>query len=421
MKYLYSFLLLCGVNLTYAQVTTYFEQDFSSSSNTADYKGGGPNKFTELVANGSSTIDLSSQKLTLNKAAGSQIRFSKTDDLFTQTPTILYIQFTISANITETSNATTLYNYLYVGNLNDNGSLPANASVFARLGFHFNTLGNSFQLHVQEGGSVNKGPYSGTKTVTWIMNVSNASTSYNDDEGRVGTLEANKMDIWVDNSLEFDEASELSTGVMPTDFKFIWNNSNGTVTFDNLKIKGSMGPMPVELVYFKVTPVGTKVRMNWATSQEKNAKSFVVERSKDAEFFEVIGTYEASGTTTQRNEYSAVDEDPLSGTSYYRLRQIDEDGTQYICRTVSVVRNRPTFEWQVMGNPAVSAKAIYVQAIQQMSYELFSKSGQPVPLKVDQLTSEQTLLSPMAMLESGMYVLRASVGNQTSSQRIIIP
>lgn len=421
MKYFYLAVLAGLVTNLQAQTTTYFEQNFNSSSTVADYKGGGLNKFTELLANSPSTIDLSSQNLTLTKAAGSQIRFSKTDDLFTTTPTVLYVQFTISANITEISTATSPYNYLYFGNLNDNGSLPANASVFARLGFHFNTVGDSFQLHLQEGGSVNKGPYSGTKTITWVMNVSSAPTTYTDDSGHSGSLEANKMDIWVDNSLEFDEASELSTGVVPSDFKFIWNNSNGTVTFDNLKIQGSIGPMPVELVYFRASPAGAKVQMNWATNQEKNARSFVVERSKDAELFEIIGTYAASGTTTQRKEYAATDQSPLGGTSYYRLRQVDEDGTQHICRTVSVVRKDADVTWQVMGNPAVSSRTITVEASQKMTYELFSKTGRAIPLQVQEMSSRQTILSSFEALESGVYVLKASAGGNSSSQRVIIP
>ncbi|OMP12913.1 hypothetical protein COLO4_02588 [Corchorus olitorius] len=204
------------------------------------------------------------------------------------------------------------------------------------------------------------------------------------------------MDIWVDNSLEFDEASELSTGVVPSDFKFIWNNSNGTVTFDNLKIQGSIGPMPVE---------------------KKIARSFVVERSKDAELFEIIGTYAASGTTTQRKEYAATDQSPLGGTSYYRLRQIDEDGTQHICRTVSVVRKDADVTWQVMGNPAVSSRAITVEASQKMTYELFSKTGRAIPLQMQEMSSRQTILSSFEALESGVYVLRASAGGNSSSQR----
>lgn len=184
---------------------------------------------------------------------------------------------------------------------------------------------------------------------------------------------------------------------------------------------GSIGPMPVELVYFRASPFGTKVRMNWATSQEKNARSFVVERSKDAELFEAIGTYAASGTTTQRKEYAATDEAPLSGISYYRLRQVDEDGTQYICRTISVVRDEADAQWKILGNPAVSSRNITVQASQKMTYELVSKTGRVISLQTQELSSRQTLLSPSEPLESGVYILRATAGGGSSSQRVIIP
>ncbi|WP_420155001.1 hypothetical protein [Siphonobacter sp.] len=422
MKLLYGLLMGLCVSSGYAQTTTYFEQNFSSSSNVADYKGGGTNKFTEILGNTPSTTGINNEALTLTKASGGQVRFAKTDDLFSANPTILYVQFTVSVDITEPSAAVNPYNYLYFGNLNDNGSLPTNASVFARLGFHFPTAGNSFNLHLQDGGSVTKGPYTGTKTITWVLNVSGNPTTYTDEDGRTGTLAANKMDIWVDNSLEFDEASELSTGVSPTDFKFLWNNSNGTLTVDNLKILGSQGPMPVELLYFKAVASASQVRLNWATASEKNARSFVVERSTDAEQYEVLETYKASGTTNERKEYRGVDENPLPGKSYYRLRQIDEDGTEYVCRTVSVERPESAeLDIQILGNPLLNAQQFTIRTTaRDVSYELYTHQGEPIPMRVTRADGNQDDLQLQQGLRKGLYLLRATQAKAVVTRRIVV-
>lgn len=60
---------------------------------------------------------------------------------------------------------------------------------------------------------------------------------------------------------------------------------------------------------------------------ETNNDHFTVERSADAMCFEPIGFLAGAGTTSSRNEYSFMDDEPLEGISYYRLKQTDYDGT----------------------------------------------------------------------------------------------
>ena len=85
--------------------------------------------------------------------------------------------------------------------------------------------------------------------------------------------------------------------------------------------------VPVELINFTALSEGNQVRLSWTTATEKNNKGFEIERKQAETEWVKIGFLEGHGTITQPKEYSFIDNDPVKGKSYYRLRQIDYDGT----------------------------------------------------------------------------------------------
>ncbi|MCZ2393781.1 MAG: cadherin-like domain-containing protein [Chitinophagales bacterium] len=94
--------------------------------------------------------------------------------------------------------------------------------------------------------------------------------------------------------------------------------------------------LPVELLYFTASTQGCTVVLNWATASELNNDYFEVQRAQDAINWETIAKVTGNGTTNNRNEYSQVDATTLSGTIYYRLKQVDYDGVSELHKVVSV-------------------------------------------------------------------------------------
>lgn len=87
-------------------------------------------------------------------------------------------------------------------------------------------------------------------------------------------------------------------------------------------------PLPVELLAFNATALEERnVLADWITASELNSDYFVVERTTDGVQFEAIGTVDAAGTSLNPIQYELIDENALSGTSYYRLKEVDLDGT----------------------------------------------------------------------------------------------
>ena len=89
---------------------------------------------------------------------------------------------------------------------------------------------------------------------------------------------------------------------------------------------GANNPLPVELLSFSATPQNDAVNLEWVTGSEINNQLFTVERSLDANTFVEVLSQQAAGNSSVTNFYRDIDENPLSGVSYYRLKQTDFNG-----------------------------------------------------------------------------------------------
>jgi len=118
-----------------------------------------------------------------------------------------------------------------------------------------------------------------------------------------------------------------------------------------LASRTSMNPLPIELITFNAEDAGTYVRTSWVTATETNNERFEVERSADAQTFELIGTVNGAGSSQSILQYEYMDERPLQGTAYYRLKQIDFDGAYTYSDLVAVTRVSSAAELLIWPNP----------------------------------------------------------------------
>jgi len=85
--------------------------------------------------------------------------------------------------------------------------------------------------------------------------------------------------------------------------------------------------LPVELVVFRGYRENADVLLEWVTESEENNDRFIVEHSADARDFEAIGELPGAGTTSETKYYELKHTRALRGNNYYRLKQIDIDGS----------------------------------------------------------------------------------------------
>ncbi len=103
----------------------------------------------------------------------------------------------------------------------------------------------------------------------------------------------------------------------------------GLTDFSIWTLGNAANPLPVVLVDFTAQAQGTGVNLAWRTASEAGSDRFDLERSLDGTTFAKLGTIAAHGTTSQAHAYAFRDTQlPAgAGTLYYRLRQVDRDGT----------------------------------------------------------------------------------------------
>ena len=85
-----------------------------------------------------------------------------------------------------------------------------------------------------------------------------------------------------------------------------------------------------------------KVFLNWSASNEQADCVYIIERSPDGVQFESVGVKEGIGTDVELF-YSWMDNKPLEGFSYYRVKKITRDGTQFFSATNTVINQGTVF------------------------------------------------------------------------------
>lgn len=93
-------------------------------------------------------------------------------------------------------------------------------------------------------------------------------------------------------------------------------------------------PLPVKLASFSTEVLKSRtVRLFWETASENKNSHFEILRSVDGgKTFQEIGRVGGAGDSNQKQTYSFVDNQPMSGFNYYRLRQVDLDGQSEMSR-----------------------------------------------------------------------------------------
>ncbi|OGX84617.1 lamin tail domain-containing protein [Hymenobacter glacialis] len=136
-------------------------------------------------------------------------------------------------------------------------------------------------------------------------------------------------------------------------------------------------PLPVELVRFTAERQASGVRLQWATASEKNSARFEVQRSLDGRTFASILSVAAQGSSTQLQAYIALDAQAPASRLYYRLRQVDVDGTTAFSEVVTVNgTNGPAGELTVYPNPASDRITAVVPAAEGRTYRVLNSLGQ---------------------------------------------
>ncbi|UOQ78006.1 hypothetical protein MUN84_05120 [Hymenobacter sp. 5516J-16] len=184
-------------------------------------------------------------------------------------------------------------------------------------------------------------------------------------------------------------------------------------------------PLPVQLVSFTARSQGNRVQLNWATATELNAATFTVERSADGTSFQPVATVRAAGNSTTARSYQSADVSPRPGTTYYRLRQTDLDGTVAYSQVVPVEVKAGNVAQQVMtvyGNQSAVTVELETSGVCQ-AIRIMDSMGrvlrtEQMPAGLTGAFSWQVTLGRPVL--GGVYIVQALTTQGAISRRVLL-
>ncbi|WP_375561218.1 FG-GAP-like repeat-containing protein [Bernardetia sp. OM2101] len=202
----------------------------------------------------------------------------------------------------------------------------------------------------------------------------------------------------------------------------------GECDYNNNDQEADIGPclLPVELISLYAENLSEKVVVHWATASELDNDYFLVERAGEDLQFKAIGKVAGKGTKNERTDYLFNDYEPLLGTSYYRLKQVDYNGEWTNTKVVSVTRTNNNLPPALYPNPNQTGKELYMRGLVDTSLikqlRIISITGQevtasiPIRMSVDGIVVIQLPKS----LSKGIYILNVATDFGVENFKFVI-
>ena len=227
--------------------------------------------------------------------------------------------------------------------------------------------------------------------------------------------------------------------------KYIMHWNTGTSRWDQLTSSGSSGvvaatltsfspftqgsgggALPIDLVSFEGKCENNETELEFVVASQENNDYFSIHRSENATDWNLVGEIEGVGNTSTQMTYKWIDNNPISGTNYYRLSQTDYDGTsESFAPIVVTCETAPIDGYSVYPNPADGLLNIDLELEHHqgddVSIEVIDINGKVIQLQQVQLTRGYNHLEvDLSEIPSGVYMINfAGTKDYIKESRIV--
>ncbi len=197
--------------------------------------------------------------------------------------------------------------------------------------------------------------------------------------------------------------------------RFVAINAYGNWFYmDNVQVLKS-ATLPVELLTFTARPETDGILLHWTTATERNTDRFIIERSVDAQNWSAIGTQPAGGNSLVAIGYAFLDQAPVQGMNYYRLRMQDLDGYFDYSWTA-------TAEWKDAGQlcfPNPNDGTFRVRTSTNTPIEVIDALGRIVPYTAI-IQNDGTMRIDLGRSMPGLFLVRIGTGDAARIERVVL-
>jgi len=232
------------------------------------------------------------------------------------------------------------------------------------------------------------------------------------------------MNVTVANPTGGDPVTIVTPTIstLGTNTALTYNFSNGFSGF-GAGVPG-LSILPIGLLNFEGQLKDNNTLLDWSTSFESGSKGFEIERSYDGNNFTDIGYVAAAGNSSLTRTYTFTDPSITQENNYYRLRQIDQDGSFTYSKVVQVKDpNLTTRAFTVLSNPftdhidivfgQLPTGTVNIRLLDRTGRELLSRPGQPSGGSRMRIDLSGTSLS------AGIYLLEVRFNNSVQVEKLL--
>jgi hypothetical protein len=178
----------------------------------------------------------------------------------------------------------------------------------------------------------------------------------------------------------------------------------------------SLSPLPIELISFNAFLREDVVDLHWVMASEHGSDIYSVERSADGADWDLIDVVPATQTSITSVAHTAIDRSPLQGISYYRLKNLQGNGSTFTSHAVPVQRRNST-DVSVFPNPATSEVFVHIPGENVGQLRLIDRAGRIVmgPSSVQPLMHLQ-----LDGLSAGVYLMMIETDKAVHTERLVL-
>lgn len=197
--------------------------------------------------------------------------------------------------------------------------------------------------------------------------------------------------------------------------KAFYNNS-GSYSINYMR-SGPGAPLPIILESFNAECNRGSVEVNWVTASEINNNFFIIEKSNDASMWSPVAKIEGAGNSNQPRYYSYIETEVINEVTYYRLKQIDYDGTVTQYNPVAVKCSKSCTDIKVYPNPARNYVMVTIPGCNVATISLNDISGKKI---FTTISTEGSATIDVSVYDKGIYFLTVCGEAITESHKIVI-
>jgi|GEM_PF-1092398 len=258
--------------------------------------------------------------------------------------------------------------------------------------------------------------YHASKTEYWDVNRSSGSSPVDislitGNSTNSGITDISTMEVGHFNGSQWDamgnNAGNIAYGASGSEIVSTGINSFSPFTFASNSL---LNTLPVNFIAFSANILGNSVGLSWKTAAETNNDYFTVERSADGNNWETVTTVKGAGNSSTLKTYNALDTDPYTGVSYYRIRQTDLGGGSKLSAT-KAVKLVKVKEGQLLlyPNPAVNQLTIKADANSIKTVKVYNMAGQDMSSLVKIINRSNTsIVLDLSGLARGAYSIQTN-------------